>query len=1030
MLSNEDLVGSLLPNVNISRIILQSTPDSQSGQNSRNSDKLMSNVQFVLRETYTNDNVSSWLEDAEVLKYLKLFVIQSSDKQTTLDIVAYLQNNQNLQNIQTNEGIAQISNLFSNINLKVVDLYTLMNMRSQNDGGTLTISRLVEKGVAERIDRSDGSRIYNIFINLDFGPNLNMSIGRADGRVDENTSHLSYIFAATYNLTDLLGEIVGASEAEAFGVGNFVLEKVIDNGEVVSTITEYITEEGETWSGPIHTLNINNVLIFRSGQTENSKSINLNQIESFNYKVQDFREIHKSINSLQMSADNQQLQNFSNFETLDLEKKFVNDNDDNCFSNLYGAINSDGDASISFAIDFRKMFTKKSIHGLTLAANKTTQADSFINTLYKKATIESLTLKAKRIDIDSSLSNAKYGEEIVKQIIGSNIQDIQIPLIFSDIIEVEQQQIKFFSISDKRRLPGTYSYSVEIDYKDNVKEYLQTKINGLKNEKNIVETYYESLIKPGVFNDTTRRIVGLNPKDILDIALLWYGTTPEDRYRQVIEQRFDNNLPIYLKVLTELYQMDRTVVVNNFRRWLHWVHSTPEMVLSVVNLYNSLIEELSKTITSITSISNSLNEKNEGFATEEKTQSISKIITIKKVFSNTINFDKSYLYEYLDDTRQDNTGNNNNNVLSYDALKTDLIYKKIQASSELTIKNNLDEQYAAVSEDLQKILYNLSSLKIEKQANMATEPVRRAPSATAISAVEPNRRAQFDNFVVRNNLQISDILSLHPTLMGLISPTVNQSPQNLQLVINANNSKNISEKIRPNLASITQVQQSIYVTNLFDNTSFNVNNISHLPNQIKSLIKLKTENTDALINDSVVRFNYEMLKEVKVLTGFTYNPETKSFILDMPTWKVLQNLQLLNSENDNNKRFFCMLVDYNSSHIRYKFNRALREQCANEFFFINNLVNDNGQIRTTATNILAAAFEQRCLVEKIAFFGSQQQDNPNIAIQVGGQIINNSDSYSTLKYSYLSPYGIYFDKFYKVIKSLAQVGLTTAANRF
>ena len=57
-LTNEDIVGSLLPNVYISRITLQSTKN----------DKLIANVQFVLKETYGNDDISSWLEDSEVLK--------------------------------------------------------------------------------------------------------------------------------------------------------------------------------------------------------------------------------------------------------------------------------------------------------------------------------------------------------------------------------------------------------------------------------------------------------------------------------------------------------------------------------------------------------------------------------------------------------------------------------------------------------------------------------------------------------------------------------------------------------------------------------------------------------------------------------------------------------------------------------------------------------------------------------------------------------------------------------------------------
>jgi hypothetical protein len=284
--------------------------------------------------------------------------------------------------------------------------------------------------------------------------------------------------------------------------------------------------------------------------------------------------------------------------------------------------------------------------------------------------IDSIILKAKRIDLDDALSNIKQNEIIVKEIQSSELSSIEKPLIFKNLTPLQSQQIRFFSISDNRKLTGTYQYSVEISYRDSVKEFLNDTIDKLKKEKLKFEQYYKAAIMPGVFNIATGRFRANNiaAKTIIDSF--------KDFIIQYEEVRdIKTSASAYLETLTSLYSISGEKIQQIFAQWLRPQLTTPELIGSVVKLYDVLIEQLTKSISSTPFVNNSLNEKSEGSQTIEKVQSTSKTVVIKKVFNDTITFDKDYIYEYLDSRRSDTSGNSA--TFSFEALKTDLIFKKI-----------------------------------------------------------------------------------------------------------------------------------------------------------------------------------------------------------------------------------------------------------------------------------------------------------------------------------------------------------------
>jgi hypothetical protein len=150
-----------------------------------------------------------------------------------------------------------------------------------------------------------------------------------------------------------------------------------------------------------------------------------------------------------------------------------------------------------------------------------------------------------------------------------------------------------------------------------------------------------------------------------------------------------------------------------------------------------------------------------------------------------------------------------------------------------------------------------------------------------------------------------------------------------------------------------------------------------------------------------------MLKQIRYVSGFSFNNKTETYDLEIPVWKVLDNLTTL--ENRPNKTLFCKMLNYDNHFIGYKFNNSLNETTINECFFINNSnIDDRGMINSGATQISSKIFEQRCLNEISWFFNGQE--TPQVGYEVDGKADLMQDSYLKTKYSYLSPYGFQIDE--------------------
>jgi hypothetical protein len=976
IVTNEDIAGSLLPNVNISRIILQSTEE----------DKLLANIQLLFRQSFSNDDVSSWLEDSTALQYLKIFVIQSTNPKATERLKLAFDSTKErgffsnadqfsqYKRILRNENI--ISN-FSEIEYKEINLFDLAGPGAKNK-----LQELVKNGKAERIVDNNGNNIYNIYIDIDF-----------ERIAEENTEHLSFLVGTTYDLSSLIGQ-VEQQGAFAIQVGEIFVESVISNGLVEQTSTVYVDEAEQLWPGPVHLINRNGQTVFRSGQTETANSVDLFVREVENYKIQDLRQLRAVKNFLNtiVVPDSEEL---DNVETA-IRNQF-SDYDNSFISEAHTSIDALGNATINFFIDLKKMFIKNSIIGLVLSKSANTRSADLIEQYYKYMSIEAVTLFAKRIDIDESLTPNKTTEKIVCQLLERQQIEAAIKNIFlPGNIRAGQniEQLIMLSLFHTEQLKqGSYEYRLELEIKEDLVTPIKNIKTNLEIEKSAIVEYYNNSILPGNFNETTNR----------------FRNGAFNNVQVPTAQSFRTLLQTLQKIfnLTTATSSDQTTISPEplssiLTKWANPIQGTPTTISYILDTYDIVIKALQDSIESTSVVNNSLNEKGDAFATQQRVTAAAKTLKIQKNFSSNINFESEYLLEYLDHTRRDTSGINSEGSFLYDVIKTDLISKKYDINSKNTSTRNLNEQNEVVFNKLGKILTDLADLEVEifseplSNQNINLGAVRELQTSVDSRIVNPFREAVSDR---SRNFTINDKKVLNTLFSTLISPTVDKSPKQLEIIFDTSNDDNIFEKITPTSATILGGTD---VINLIKNTKTSTRNLTVIPNHIKSLIKNKTEQTGISLSDAEVRLKYELINTVMCLTGFEFDQETKTFKVQEPRWANVNRSIILSLPETTGQFLFCKMQPYDFSDISYKHNQALTNTFINECFLIS--ATEINPSPNSITSISKQRYENRCNFEIQKYFNNEQE--PEVSYSINGRNVLRNDSYETTKYSFLAPHGI------------------------
>jgi len=996
LVTNEDIAGSLLPNVNISRIILQSTEE----------DRLLANIQLLFRQSFSNDDISSWLEDSTALQYLKIFVIQSTNAVATERLKLMFDgiegrgsfNNADrfsaFKRILRNENII---NDLSEIEYKEINLFELAGAGTQN-----RLQELVKNGKAEKIIDNNGNNIYNIYTDINF-----------ERIVEENTEHLSFLVGTTYDLSSLIGEVEGDSEF-AIRVGEMFVESVISNGLVEQTSTVYVDETEELWPGPIHLIERNGQVVFRSGQTETTNSVDLFVREVENYKIQDLRVLRTVKNFLNtiVVPDSEELDNVEEA----IRKRFT-DYDNSFISEAYTSIDALGNATINFFIDLKKMFIKNSIIGQVLSRSANPRSADLIDQYYKYMSIESVTLFAKRVDIDESLTPNKSTEKIVCQLleiqqIEAVIKNVFLPI---NVRTGNIDQLRMFSLFHTEQLKiGSYEYRLELEIKEDLITPIEILKRNLEVEKTAILEYYNISISPGNFNETTNRFRN---------GAFRYIPTPTRQSFTTLLQTLEKMFNLTTADSSDQATTSSESLLSILTKWANPIQGTPTTISYILDTYDTVIRALQDSIESTAVVNNSLNEKGDAFATQERATAEAKIIKIQKSFSSNINFESEYLLEYLDHTRRDTSGIISEGSFLYDVIKTDLISKKYDINSKNTSTRNLNEQNEAVFNKLGKILTELADLEVEifseplGNLNIDSGDVRELQTSADRRFINPFREAFVDR---SRNFTINDKRVLNTLFSTLISPTVDKSPKQLSIIFDTSSDDNIFEKITPTSATITSRND---VLNLFKNTKTSIRNLTEIPNHIKSLIKNKTEQTGILISDAEVRLKYELINTVMCLVGFEFDQTTRTYKVQEPRWANINNSIILSLPETTGQFLFCKMQPYNFSDITYKHNQALTNTFINECFLIS--TNEISSSPNSITSISKQRYESRCNFEIQKYFNNEPE--PEVGYPISGRNLLRNDSFEATKYSFLAPHGIQIDGVFRSL-SLTEARITDNDN--
>lgn len=971
-MNEEQILSSIVPDIYVSKITLESSDQ----------DKLISNLQFILKDRKPNNEISGWLTDNDVLKYLKILVIQSTDLETTQNL--YNNKKQIASQLSTNQVN---TNLFSRLlGDKVKNIqFSIFSIDPNNP-----------QQYSKETTESNGTKTVDFYFNVNFGKELNIT---------ENPEHLSYIFGVYYDLNSFLGnrenfqfstELI--SDILPF---NLRVEKVISNYEVIAKSLVYITQDENIWSGEVHQLRGK----IRSGVTEDSSSVDLNSVEIDNLKIQDYRQLK---NILKLINLQDQLIADINLEpsTFDLEllNKKQNESVESSISELYSSVDKNNNISLTFFIDFKKMFLNNSIYAKILTNSNSELSRNFINLAYREASIERIVIKSKRIDIDESLVFSVQKENIVADLTGPILAESLKNTAFKDLLD--STQLKTFSVTEQtNKRYGSYSYSVEIEYKDNIVETLNQYIQDLKREQQLFSSYYEFSTFKKVFNQT------LNRFELAEISKFPLFNS----IQQIQENTGISLLEKILTIIGKLFYFDNNneeisninLLYTTLKNYLSPVIGTPESIWAVVRLYNSVIKVLSSFIASTPYYENSLNEKASGNVKASRLQKESKIITIKKHFANILNLNASYKLEYLD-FQQKNTSNFSPTALYYEINKTDLINKKLNNSAFLNNETELNKQGSNIFDKLYNILGDCGNLKIERTPSISLKNID-------LQTISPNLATNFINPIneivleqVSQARQLTDQEKnkLNITLLTLLNPTVNSSEEQLQFIIDSQQRTNYFWKIGLNPTIDNSGEQTL-INNLLFNKQLVLGSLTFLPNQLKYLMKYRLSIPEDILKDAEVRFRFEMIKQISVLTGFTYKSKNATYFMNQPVWKTLIFADISNLQ----QQIFCKLEDYNNEYIKYKFNTALKELSTNDYIFITPVADDNFISNTGATRINIQKFNNRITTETRRYFG----DSIDVEIRKSGQIYNPNDSIENSKYSFLSPLGFYYDNVYKTI---------------
>jgi len=555
-IKQEDLLGMLVPSVDITKVTLETSRPSG----------LSVTVNLSVYDVIEKDKISRWFAQEDFARFIKVALFQASSKiaGNIVNSTMTLTSSQNITNFTDRDDIE-------------VKTYSMNEvLPSEQD--------YFENSV--RTIQSDGTSFHEFVFSETF-------------KLKEEPEELNYAAFAYIDIQEMEDffnvELMSMLQQEesARQNGKVSYEEVIKNGETVSTSIVYLTKEGEVWNGPKHPRNGQWFAGTRKAGTDlienGSFPEPLTTRRVPNAKIQDFRVLERA---KRLEIDETLFHNALS-EVAIADQPSVETLKQTFYSDVWLTRGLPGEARFMFAIDMATMVRKLGHYGKIL--DKMDMASQQRLLSYSKIrTMKLLRKRVRNVETLNSLGTPYGGkvdfernQEIEVIAFTGQIDDKLVEVSdengsireSSISLDTDNTGVRFFTGTDKSIIDitdGLYQYGVEIDFIDGTRQFLQDIIDELSISKNDLSSILTRVEAPTMKQDYL-----YNPN--LNRFEEDFVFTPIER------QNISRSLVLYSRVLSIFGK-------TTFIPLLRLIAETPSFIRFMVEVFDLLIAKLSNAI--------------------------------------------------------------------------------------------------------------------------------------------------------------------------------------------------------------------------------------------------------------------------------------------------------------------------------------------------------------------------------------------------------------------------------------------------
>ena len=579
----------------------------------KTSETLLVNIDLVMKDSPTSSGTGTWMHNEDILKYLKVRVVQSTHLAFTRSITSGLFT----IDPEDYKSHPKSDHAFEQV-------YSLSDYVVKTDPKRPTV--LPEKSGDPHTDQPGQNRLQAYYSTTDSQGNTvyDIPIVATFAHNETGPSHLSYFAAAYFDTQQMIDDygldLTGRMKKSV--VGKVAAEKVIDRSQVVVNAYIYYMEDGTVWTGPVtkvgskwYTQGTMSSMLLRRRRVRNKTVKDLRNTSEIESVEIDFSMVQSELLGITSTigvVSNDSL-------TLNSEQTH--------FSDDMIARDSSGRTRFILSVDYQNLLRDNTLYGKFFThprAQVTELVKQYTNLkairVYRKR-IKTSTRK-NRLGMDANFVDwfdPTQGPELValsedgvdkvlrpkslfKDSYGvkttSASDDNGQNTLFGSIREVDISVDEFvsglrhFTIIDANMADitdGLYQYYIEFDIEDGTKTFLEDLLSVVSNVRLGLERYYSESLQAQNYDFQTNKF----KQNFID--------SQTNRYASAMETAPWVYGPItYLDVLNTLTMDAYASTIEEYIKALHALASpstgTPDGINTLLGLVNSLENNLRSTI--------------------------------------------------------------------------------------------------------------------------------------------------------------------------------------------------------------------------------------------------------------------------------------------------------------------------------------------------------------------------------------------------------------------------------------------------